>query len=175
MNRAHEFIHHHLGEEDRLVLLHPGSGGPNKLWSPAGWLSIIHRTATYQQIRLGLVQGPADFRIVQQLSSQLETESYLLLDNWRLGELAALIGHAELYLGNDSGITHLAAACGTATIALFGPTEPSIWAPKGPQVQVICWQFNSPGSGLRVVAEERSEPPPETELVWEKARRWLRL
>jgi len=55
-----------------------------------------------------------------------------------LYELACWLATARLYIGNDSGITHLAAAVGTPTIAIFGPTDPRIWAPRGPQVHVIA-------------------------------------
>ena len=172
---AREFVHQTLAPEDKLVLLHPGSGSPKKLWSPAGWLSLIHKMATQGKTRLALVQGPADSHIVQNLRSHLKIESHIHLDNWPLGRLAALMGHADLYIGNDSGITHLAAACGTITIALFGPTDPSIWAPKGSRVEIIHWRSNRSGYGFPVTVENTSEPPPETELVWEKARRFLGL
>ncbi len=81
---------------------------------------------------------------------------------------------ADLYLGNDSGITHLAAASGTPTIALFGPTDPQVWGPKGPQVSIIRWQ---PGNSFNEQAESRkvSEPPLEAELVCTKARELLQI
>jgi ADP-heptose:LPS heptosyltransferase len=45
-----------------------------------------------------------------------------------------------LYVGNDSGITHLAAAVGTPVLALFGPTDPKIWGPRGAHVRIACWK-----------------------------------
>jgi len=54
-----------------------------------------------------------------------------------LFELARFLAGARVYIGNDSGITHLAAAVGVPTIALFGPTDPSVWAPRGPAVKII--------------------------------------
>ena len=56
-----------------------------------------------------------------------------------LYELACWLASARLYIGNDSGITHLAAAVGTPVLALFGPTDPAIWAPRGPHVRVLRW------------------------------------
>jgi len=56
------------------------------------------------------------------------------LDN--LYELACWLARARLYIGNDSGITHLAAAVATPVLALFGPTDPSVWAPRGPNVRI---------------------------------------
>jgi heptosyltransferase-3 len=54
-----------------------------------------------------------------------------------LYELARWLAAASLYIGNDSGITHLAAAAGAPVIAIFGPTDPALWAPRGPRVRVI--------------------------------------
>jgi ADP-heptose:LPS heptosyltransferase len=53
-----------------------------------------------------------------------------------LWELACWLARASLYIGNDSGITHLAAAVGTPTLAIFGPTDPQVWAPRGPNVRI---------------------------------------
>ena len=53
-----------------------------------------------------------------------------------LYELACWLARARLYIGNDSGITHLAAAVGTPVLALFGPTDPRVWAPRGEHVRV---------------------------------------
>jgi heptosyltransferase III len=54
-----------------------------------------------------------------------------------LYDLAAWIRGARLYIGNDSGITHLAAATGVPTVALFGYSDPRIWAPRGPHVHIV--------------------------------------
>jgi ADP-heptose:LPS heptosyltransferase len=56
-----------------------------------------------------------------------------------LYELACWLAKARLYIGNDSGITHLAAAVGTPVLALFGPTDPEVWAPRGRHVRVGRW------------------------------------
>jgi ADP-heptose:LPS heptosyltransferase len=57
-----------------------------------------------------------------------------------LYELACWLAKARLYIGNDSGITHLAAAVGTPVLALFGPTDPDVWAPRGQHVRVGRWR-----------------------------------
>lgn len=54
-----------------------------------------------------------------------------------LAELAGWIAGARLYIGNDSGIAHLAAAAGVPTLVLFGPFSPQTWAPRGPQVTIL--------------------------------------
>jgi heptosyltransferase III len=60
-----------------------------------------------------------------------------------LYELACFLARARLYIGNDSGITHLAAAVGTPVLALFGPTDPEIWAPRGKNVRIGRWRYHS--------------------------------
>jgi len=67
-----------------------------------------------------------------------------------LWDLAQWLAGARLYIGNDSGITHLAAAVGVPVVALFGPTDPAVWAPRGARVL-----FKDPLESLRVEEVER--------------------
>lgn len=55
-----------------------------------------------------------------------------------LYDLACWLAAAGIYIGNDSGPTHLAAAVGSPVVALFGPTDPGVWAPRGPNVEIIA-------------------------------------
>jgi hypothetical protein len=64
-----------------------------------------------------------------------------------LYELARWLRRARLYIGNDSGISHLAAAVGTPVVAIFGPTDPAVWAPQGGHVTVI----RAPGGDLQAL------------------------
>ncbi|HSW50494.1 MAG TPA: glycosyltransferase family 9 protein, partial [Bryobacteraceae bacterium] len=66
-----------------------------------------------------------------------------------LHELACRLAQARLYIGNDSGITHLAAASGVPVLALFGPTDPAVWAPRGPNVRVIATE--RPGESMEQI------------------------
>ena len=169
---ASDFVSRNLESGNRLVLLHPGSGGKNKLWTPTGWLRIIHQLSAQPELRFALLQGPADTQIVQHLHSQLESNSLIQVKNWRLGRLTALMSNTALFVGNDSGITHLAAACGAPTIALFGHTDPRIWGPRGPRVGIVHWQPETPAKrGLD--PEKMQAQPAEVEIVLDQAREWL--
>jgi ADP-heptose:LPS heptosyltransferase len=170
---ARRFFQKNVSKGEQLILLHPGSGGRKKLWSVAGWLDVIIRISGHNNIKISLIEGPADSHIVQQLSSELGLTSLLLVNNWRLGKLAALMKHSSLYLGNDSGITHLAAACNTPTIALFGPTDPRIWGPRGSKVNFVTWQPESSSHDSQGESGKISKSPAETELVWKLARSCL--
>lgn len=172
---ARSFVRCNMSPEESLILLHPGSGGRDKLWTPLGWVGLIHKLAVYPNLRLALLQGPADYQIVQQIRSRLDSISPLLVENWPLGKLAALMTETALYLGNDSGITHLAAACGTPTIALFGPTDLQIWAPRGPRVRIIRWKPGSSANNLPGESGKISESAPEVALVWDQVKDWLGL
>lgn len=161
VSEAAVLVGRRLGPRERLVLIHPGSGGKEKIWTPMGWATIIRSLLEQVHLRVGVIQGPADGEVLRRLKDALETAHLLFFENLRLGLLAGVIGHAALYVGNDSGITHLAAACGVPTIALFGPTDPRIWAPHGPYVRVIRWQAAD------------LDPGPEAELVCEQMQAWL--
>jgi ADP-heptose:LPS heptosyltransferase len=170
-----DFVSRNLESGELLVLLHPGSGGQKKLWAPTGWLRVIRELSVLQNVRFALLQGPADAQIVQLISSQLDTISPILVENWNLGQIGALMRKGSLYLGNDSGITHLAAACGTPTIALFGPSDPLIWGPQGPKVRIVRWQPETVESNRLAEPEKASTQPAEVESLLNQAKKWLRI
>jgi heptosyltransferase-3 len=172
---ARRFFRKNVRAGKQLVLIHPGSGGRKKLWPVAGWLDVITKISRDKNIKISLIEGPADNQVVQQLCSKVGSVSLLLVNNWRLGKLAALIKHSSLYLGNDSGITHLAAACNTPTIALFGPTDPRIWGPKGSKVQVVTWHSKSSAHDSKGGSENLKKLAAEGELVWKLARNYLEI
>lgn len=111
------------------VLIHPGSGGKKKNW-PMERFAEVAEGLTQLGRSVEWIRGsaeetlrfPPDARVVETLS---------------LVTLARELAATRLYLGNDSGVTHLAAACGCRTVATFGPTDPSVWAPHGENVAVV--------------------------------------
>ena len=83
-----------------------------------------------------LLVGPADDEVVRDLATRLD-RPVAVIANGPLLVLAALLRRARCYLGNDSGLGHLAGLLGVPTLALFGPTDPARWAPVGPRVRVL--------------------------------------
>ncbi len=125
---------------DRSVAVHPGSGAAQKCWPTSRFAAVIKRL--WQQNRsVLLLAGPADSEsvhdVLQQLSSPPTPVMLKLLTNAPLMEVARQLQLCRCYLGNDSGITHLAALLGIPTIAIFGPTDPAVWRPVGPFVKVL--------------------------------------
>lgn len=83
-----------------------------------------------------LLEGPADRELVAQVSAAV-TVALSVIRGLDLSAAAAVLSHADLYLGNDSGMTHLAAALSVPTIACFGPTSLRRWAPLGPRLSIL--------------------------------------
>ena len=120
-----------LGGEGFLAL-HPGSGSTRKNWPPERFAELALTLARGR--RFLVVEGPADEAAVAPLR---ERKDAVVARGLPLNTLGALLARAALYVGNDSGVSHLAAAWGTPTVALFGPTEATIWSPVGPRVRVL--------------------------------------
>jgi heptosyltransferase III len=128
-------------ERDKPVVLHPGSGGKRKIWPLQKWWDGIWWLRRDRQVPVMLIVGPAD-ESCRALANAALTLGVKLLPTVALPRLAALLAASRLFIGNDSGVTHLAAAMGVPTIAIFGPTAPEVWAPRGDHVQVVRsnWQ-----------------------------------
>lgn len=108
------------------LLVHPGSGGLAKRWSNEGFVAL----ATRWQRAVGstaVVLGPAE----SSEDRRWTLAGIPILRPTATAELAAMLSVADVYLGNDSGPSHLAAAVGVPGVALFGPTDPELWGPRG--------------------------------------------
>lgn len=116
---------HCPAEREDFAVIHPFSGSPRKNWPLDRFREFAHRLERTMPVRW--CAGPEDPPLPEAVR----------FDD--LYDLACWLARASLYVGNDSGITHLAAAVGTPVLALFGPTDPAVWAPRGPNVRVGRW------------------------------------
>ena len=128
-----------LGETaEPPIAIHPGSGSARKNWPAANWAVLVQWLGQVApETRLLLVGGEADDAPVSVVRAALSRERVSLAQNLPLPILAAVFEHCRLFVGHDSGISHLAASVGTPCVLLFGPTEPAVWAPANPGVKVI--------------------------------------
>ena len=115
----------HMAEPGNFAVIQPFSGSARKNWPLEKFQSVARNLERLMPVHW--CSGPEDPPLAQAIH---------IAD---LYELACWLARARLYIGNDSGITHLAAAVGTPVLALFGPTDPEVWAPKGPHVRVARW------------------------------------
>jgi ADP-heptose:LPS heptosyltransferase len=102
------------------IVIHPFSGSTRKNWPLEQYRALAGRLP----LQVEWTAGPEE-----ELPEAVRFDDLLALAQW--------MGGARLYIGNDSGITHLAAAIGLPVIALFGPTDPACWAPRGDNVRVL--------------------------------------
>lgn len=118
------------------LAVHPGSGSPKKNWPVTHWAQLLTKLMpSFDDVLL--VAGEADKEIVQAISPLIPADKLRLCVNRSLSDLVAELSQVALFVGHDSGVTHVAAATGIRTIALFGPTDPLIWSPNGDHVTVI--------------------------------------
>jgi len=123
--------------QDSLVAIHPGAGSKAKRWPVTRFAIVARHLVLQEKKKLLIVEGPAESGISAQISGELPSVQVLPSESIPLNVLASVIAHAGLFIGNDSGIAHLAAALKVPSIVLFGPTLPQHWAPLGPEVIVL--------------------------------------
>ena len=112
-------------DRENFAVIHPFSGSARKNWPLEKFRYLASRLERVMRVRW--CAGREDPPL----------EGAVHIDD--LYELASWLAKARLYIGNDSGITHLAAAVGTPVLALFGPSDPDVWAPRGFNVRVGRW------------------------------------
>lgn len=110
-----------LWEPKRPVILHPGSGSRFKVWP---YFHELARMLPEARLLLGPCDVPLD--VPNECLTHLSLEA-----------VAEELRHCRAFVGNDSGITHIAAYWGAPTVALFGPTDPQIWGPLGRRVTIV--------------------------------------
>lgn len=128
-----------------LIALHIGSGGERKNWPLDRWLALIRELDQFMpEAHLVYVSGESDGERMQKLLPLLPRHRFTHVDNQRLPVLGAVFSLCSFYIGHDTGVSHLAAATGLPCLLLFGPTDPEVWAPANPGVQVL----KAPGGDL---------------------------
>ena len=120
-----------------IVVVHPGSGSAAKRWPVENFVTLIETLESQPGVRTVIVTGYAETDVLARLRSLIHATTPMVAENWPLLPTAALIAQATVFVGHDSGLTHLAAALRRPTVAIFGPTDPDIWKPRGDYVTVV--------------------------------------
>jgi len=118
------------GARSGPVAIHPDSGSPRKNWPDDRWLELLARLPRPVDAILGEAEE-------ERWAARLQAAGVTLHLRRPLEDLVGVLARARCFVGHDSGISHLAAACGVPAVLLFGPTEPTIWAPPAPAVRVL--------------------------------------
>jgi len=138
-----------------VVLVHPGAGGVAKRWPVEGFAAALERLAAAQRVAIVIHEGPADHEAAAGLAERLRAPS-LRLSEPALPTLVGVLAAASVYLGNDSGVSHLASAVGAACVTLF--TRDKLpwrsWALDAEPL-VVATSTLEPGDAQRVAAALR--------------------
>ncbi|MDP8921511.1 MAG: glycosyltransferase family 9 protein, partial [Chloroflexota bacterium] len=127
-----------------LIAAHPGSGADVKNWLPERWTAVARQLGARIGAQLVLTGGPAEAALVERIAAGLAPRPPTLAGQTTLGQLAALFERCALVLGGDSGPLHLAAAVGTPTVRVYGPTSRDIFGPWGAPAIHAAIQANLP-------------------------------
>lgn len=143
--------------QNKRIVFHPGSGGRGKNYPPEFWLQMIgevtNRFPSPSYSRSIILLGPAEEKLLPFFKRQVGGERAEIFFALELEQLQSILSQAPLYVGHDSGITHLAAMLGTPTIALFKNSSVQQWRPLGPAVKVIQSEEGSPGLVVKILEE----------------------
>ncbi len=121
------------GMGEGFVAMHPGSGGRAKRWPAERFAEVARRLARPVVWLLGPAEGEADAEKLKAIGERVGT----VVESPDLTTLAGILARCRLYVGNDSGVSHLAAAIGAPAVAVFGATDPRCWAPRGGRVAAV--------------------------------------
>ncbi|MHC4132878.1 MAG: glycosyltransferase family 9 protein [Planctomycetota bacterium] len=121
---------------DKLVLIHPGSGALKKCWHVDNYVEIA-QVLMEQGLEVVFLLGPAEMeKFGKERLSKIKKVGKCLSE-LNLTDVLEVLCCTEIYVGNDSGISHLAGALGLKSVVIFGVTEPTLYRPIGPKVKVI--------------------------------------
>ena len=126
--------------ERHHIIVHPGSGSIKKNYPPAFWLELmkeIKRSGFAEQERFTLLLGPAEEGLLPFFRENLKKGDAVIKAMPEREELLTILSNASVYIGHDSGITHLAAMMGIHVIAIFKESPIERWRPLGPNVRLI--------------------------------------
>jgi heptosyltransferase-3 len=127
-------------ESGRRIVLHPGSGSPRKNHPISFWLRLVEslrREGEKEDVRITILLGPAEEGLKGFFGTHVDDQGTEISICPSGEELLKILHEAALYVGHDSGVTHLSSLLGTTTLALFRETDPRQWRPLGPRVVVI--------------------------------------
>lgn len=125
------------GNGRRVVALAPGAVGPSKRWTDYAALSAALANRGHE---VWVVGSPAETAQAQQIQQMAGAEFVRDLTGTDLRNAILALAEADVVVSNDSGLLHVAAALGTASIGIFGPTDPWLWAPLNPLAAVVKTQ-----------------------------------
>lgn len=145
---ASDFLVTYQIERQRpLIAIHPGSPIALKRWLPERYAELADWLIARKRAQILFVGVEDEIPIVTEIQARMRGESINIAGKTTLTQLASILHTCNVFIGNDSGPMHLAAAVGTQTIGLYGPGDPTRFGPAGEKCQTIRRRSDCPCSG----------------------------
>ena len=122
---------------ESFVVVHSAANWDSKQYEPGRWAAVGRGVHERTGLPVVWIWGPGERESTAALAEEAGPGNHLAFST-TLPQLAALIGRAQLFVGGDSAPLHIAVACGTRVVALFGPTDPARLGPLAPEDRVVC-------------------------------------
>ena len=145
---ASEFVDGIRKSGGPIVTISPVSRRAYKQWAPERFARLSDMLIGALNANPIFLWGPGEKTYVQQIMYMMKQKSLLSPQTQSIKELAALLRRADMHIGNDNGIKHIAIAMGTPTVTVHGPSDPVSWEPPGSPYNV--WIKKDTGCGTCV-------------------------
>lgn len=126
---------------DAIIAIHPGASCPSKRWPAYRFGRVADTLIERDGLKVIIIGGPADVETVKDMRTGMLHKAIILSEEHSLGEVAALLKRCRMFISNDSGPVHIAAAVGTPVVVIFGRSNPGLspkrWGPIGPKDVVV--------------------------------------
>ncbi|MFH1777505.1 MAG: glycosyltransferase family 9 protein [Candidatus Omnitrophota bacterium] len=119
-----------IGENDILVCIHPGGVFETKYWTKDGYAKVAEYLFKQYQAKVFFIGSKQEAVRADEIIARIEKKPVNLTGKISLGQVSALIAKCRLFIGNNSGPLHIAAALGIPTISFLGPSVPERWSPN---------------------------------------------
>ena len=136
-----------IERRDPLIALHPGSPIPLKRWLPDRYAELADWLIAQKRAQILFVGVEDEIPIITEIQALMRGKSINIAGRTTLTQLASILHTCNVFIGNDSGPMHLAAAVGTQTIGLYGPGDPTRFGPAGEKCQTIRRKSDCPCLG----------------------------
>lgn len=176
--KLEQLLHEKETGQGRIVVLNPGGNWDAKRWPAENYVVLANKIlGEFDDVEIVVTGAKKDIELAEGIVNKVPSRCISIAGLTGLNELAALFTKCELVVSADSGPLHLASACGTVTIGLFGPTSPVITGPRGQGKNIV---ITSGDIGCKIPCyEEKCEKAYEcmssidTGKVFEEVRRVL--
>ena len=135
---------HQIHRETPLIAIHPGSPIALKRWNPERYAELADWLIAQKRAQILFVGVKDEISIINQIQNLMRGKAINIAGNTNIAQLASILHICNMFIGNDSGPMHLAAAVGTQTIGLYGPSDPKRFGPVGDKCQTIKRKFDCP-------------------------------